>query len=50
MMGVLELIIENKEGDIHVKTKDGMKCTVSVRMIPELGMVDVFGPMKVGTS
>ena len=36
MMGVLELVTQDEEGELHVKTNDGRICVVKLTLRPEI--------------
>lgn len=43
LMAILDLIMEEKEGDVFVPTKHGTECRVRVRFVPEIGITMVNG-------
>lgn len=34
---VLNLILDEQEGEVHVRTGDGRECHVKVKLVPEIG-------------
>lgn len=49
MMAVLDLIIEEREGTVHIKTKkDGIECKVKIAFVPEVPGMTLVSYMKVG--
>lgn len=38
LMAVMDLVLEEREGEVAIQTRRGQECRVQVRFVPELGM------------